>query len=62
MDTVLLLLKRGANVNAFGDFCIINAAKLKLYDIIGVLLISGADPFANESEAIGIAVSNVIVA
>jgi hypothetical protein len=50
-------LSRGADVHAARDFCIRNAAKLGLYDICTILLQAGADPFANESEAIAHAVT-----
>lgn len=56
-ETVEFLLKRGANVHAGNDFCLRNAAKLKLYDIASILLAFGADAFSNNSESISVAVS-----
>lgn len=57
VGTVQLLLSRGANIHAANDFSLRNAAKLLLYDMCETLLIAGADPFANESEAVSYAVS-----
>jgi hypothetical protein len=57
IETVTMLLKRGANVHASNDFSIRNAAKLGLYEICEVLLQNDADPFANENEVVTHAVS-----